>query len=88
MLQRAHIGIKVELIDDGDHRSNVNAGSAPPVARCYSESVTGDDYLMCSDTEDAAVKSAHKKIHMKGAGLLWSHQAGPLEGCTAAADRE
>ena len=39
--KRAHLGVKVEPIDDGGHQSNVNTRSAPPVTRCDAAPIKG-----------------------------------------------
>ena len=40
--KRAHIGIKVEPINDGSHGSNISAGSAPLVTMCDTTPFKGD----------------------------------------------
>ena len=52
----------------GDH-SDLSSDPQESAADCGPKSATGD-FLMCSDTEEAAINSTHKKFQKKSSGLL------------------
>ena len=52
-------GISEDNTNQGANETYESAADSSP------DSVTGDDCLSCLDTEEAIVKSAHKKIHQK-----------------------
>ena len=64
------VGVSKDDTNQDDDKSSSKSDSWESIADSGPESVTGDDCLTCSDTKDAAVKSAHKKICKKGVGLL------------------
>ena len=59
------MGIKKDYADQDDDKPDAKSDSWESVANSGPESVTGDNCLTCSDTEDAAVKSVCKKFHEK-----------------------
>ena len=59
------MGVSEDDTDQGDDKSTSESHSWESITNSGPKSVTGDDCLMCSDTEDVAVKSTHRKFHRK-----------------------
>ena len=59
------VGVIEEDADHGDDESDSDSDSWESTADSSPESAAGDNCLMCLDTEEAAVKSAHKKFHKR-----------------------
>ena len=55
-------GVSEDDTDQDDDESDLESDSQESIFNSSPESVIWDDCLMCLDTEEAAVKSAHKKF--------------------------
>ena len=56
------MGVSEDNPDHGDDKSNSESDSWESVPDSGPQSVTGDDCPTCSDTEDTAVKTSHKRF--------------------------
>ena len=57
--------VSEDATDQDDDESDSETNSKESGTNSHPDSVTGDDCLTCSDTKDAAVKSAQKKFCKK-----------------------
>ena len=59
------MSVSEDNADQDDDESDSETDLWESIIDSSAKSVTGDDCLTCSATEDTAVKSAHKKFHKK-----------------------
>ena len=56
------MGVGEDDMNQDDNKSDSESDLQKSIANSSPESLNENDCLMCSDTEDAAIKSAHKKL--------------------------
>ena len=59
------LGVSEDDTNQDDDKSNSESDSWESIIDSGPKSVTGEDCPTCSDTEDVAVKSVHKKLYKK-----------------------
>ena len=59
------MGVSEDDTDQGVNESDSDSDSWESTANSSPESATGDNYLLCLDTEEAIMKSTHKRFYKK-----------------------